>query len=282
MDKILYYTVIGKQEPYVHCCAMLKQSLLKIFPKCDFIIYTTHDFYKKVIELEPSLKDHLQVLNNDCSHCSYVGNIKYHQDIFSQNYDFFVFIDPDILWFYRDIQKIINTGFIVRQGIISKEDIWHTWPFVWDKKDKEKFNGHYGINSCCFGLKKDIAQQLASFAKEIMLSYNNSYDPSAYSSYSDQIQTQGGIEQSILNKFLITNMLSDSFYDFSQNQINIAVAGPHVWNTDKIQKYIAENSIDNTYHFMYLNAGDIKYQHMQYFLEQYNLFKNQENFNGQY
>jgi hypothetical protein len=268
LSNVLFYTVIARQEPYVHCCAMLKNSLLKTLPDCNFIAYVTEDFYEKAIEIEPELKSYLQILNDGCINCDYVGHLKYHQDIFSQNYDFFVFVDPDILWFYKDIEKIIDTGFIIREGIISKEDIWHTWPFVWDEKDKEKFNGHYGINACCFGLPQKTAQELASFAKEIILSYNNRYDPSEYPSFWHKIQTQAGIEQGILNKFLITNMLSDNFYDFNKVQVNMAVGGPNIWSKDKITKYVAENVIDRTYHFIILNHGETKYEHMKHFLEE--------------
>jgi hypothetical protein len=241
---ILYYTINDGNENYLKCLNLAYKSLTSILGNINFNIYTDIDGFVKMQKNNFDLLEKANVLDRIAQDWKFIGDLKFHKKIFEQDYDYFVYLDSDILWQYNNsdfIKQLQNSlGFIVNEGKICETDEQHT--FSWNKEDLDKYRNHWGVNAGLFGLKKDIAISLAEFFEKEVNNY-----PAV------DVHSQGKIEQSLFNKFIICNQYYDKLLNISNFIYNM-------YNSEDVKK-INEHP-NKIYHFMCFGDGKNKFEIM--------------------
>lgn len=244
MNKILFYTVNDGNENYLKCLNIAYQSLTNVLGDVNFKIYTSHDGLIKIKQNNYCLLEKISVLNKIAYNWNFIGDLRYHKKIFEQDYDYFIYLDSDILWKHNDpdfVQQLQNSlGFIVNEGKICESDSQHT--LSWNREDIEKYRNNWGVNSGLFGLKKHIAIELAEFfEKEV-----NDYQV-------NNVSDQGKIEQSLFNQFIICKEYYNKLLDISDSVYNM-------YNSEDIKKI--HQHPNKIYHFMSFGDGKNKFDMM--------------------
>jgi hypothetical protein len=244
-EKILFYTINDGNENYLKCLDLAYKSLTNILGDVNFKIYTSHDGLVKIKQNNFDYLDKVETLDKVAHNWQYIGDLKYHKKIFEQDYNYFIYLDSDILWKYDNISNFTKQlqnsfGFFVNEGKICETDQQHT--LSWSKEDIEKYRNHWGINAGLFGLRKDIALKLSEFfEKEV----NNCPAVS--------VPSQGKIEQSLFNQFIICKEYYNKLLDISDNVHNM-------YNSEDIKKI--KQHPNKIYHFMCFGHGKNKFDMM--------------------
>lgn len=247
MTKILFYSINDGNSDYLKCLNIAYHSLVSIFGDITFQIFTDHNGYEKISESDTVLLNKTKPVNKVVPNWQYIGDLKYHKQIFQQNYDYFIYFDSDILWKYPAYNFIDNLvsfdGFKINEGKICRSDEQHT--LSWTQPEIDSYQNHRGVNAGLFCLKKDIAMDLAEFfITEVGRHKLDSKD----------ISSQGKIEQSLFNKFIICNNFYDKLLTMNDNVVNMYTA--------QDLALAKENLLDKIYHFMSFGQGATKLEFM--------------------
>lgn len=242
---ILFYTVNDGDENYLKCLDLAYKSLTNIFKDINFKIYTSPECLPKILQSGFDYLDKAEVLEKVAHNWQYIGDLKFHKKIFAQDYDYFIYLDSDILWKNDDtdfVKKIQDSlGFFVNEGRICESDEQHT--ISWNKKDIKKYENHWGVNAGLFGLRKNIALELAEFFEQEVGRYRV-----------DNSVEQGKVEQSLFNEFIINKEYYSKLLDLSDYVHNMY----NMKDIKNISQY--PNKI---YHFLCFSQGLKKFDMMR-------------------
>lgn len=176
MLKTLYYTISSPDASALACTKLMHKSLVQKLGNIDFKIVVAqgseclypldvHPLLLPVAKVNPSWPG--------------VLDLKYTQTVFDLDYDHFVFLDSDILWFANDFNPYLNQ---YCEDVALLNTTWCStgWPFVPTAE-------HKGANSGFFSVDKQTGLAMAKHM-HANISIRNEYFPP--------------LEQSMYNLFL--------------------------------------------------------------------------------
>jgi hypothetical protein len=158
VKKPLIYTIATNDEKAFSCSALLIKSL-KRFLKDDFdfkIVVPESDSYS----CSEELKSYIFPIYNYHYKNQHIFTLKYHYKIFDQPYDYFIYMDSDILWMISRLYDLKYNCICGEQYSMRAKSFSRFWPNIVDKSQVYRLNG---INAGFFGLKKKIALELSNF-----------------------------------------------------------------------------------------------------------------------
>jgi hypothetical protein len=246
--KILFYTINDGNQEYLKCLDISYSTLQNYVGSIDFKIYTDNNGYNKILENSTSTIVEKTTALEKIARWKYIGDLKFHPYIFDQDYEYFVYLDNDVLWKNINNEYIFNalqnfSGFKVNEGKIHESDKFHS--YSWDSQQIEQYKNHWGVNAGLFCVSKSLGINLSDFFTKEVVKYS--------CDYSDTMK-QAMIEQSLFNRFIITQKYYSSLLDISSNVKNIY----SIQELDNIKN----NYQDKIYHFMSFNQGGLKYEFM--------------------
>jgi hypothetical protein len=174
--KILFYTVCTPDADAIACASLAKRSIMTTLGDVDFsIVFREGSSPKGYIDCEilccPPIEN------------EWVGNLRYSRLIFEMDYDAFVYVDSDILWFAK--------GFDFSKNMYCREEVSISNPYFcsqWNLKAPEKTKG---VNSGFFCVDKKTGLNLAGFFADHLAKSNSS-----------SMIENGKLEQSTFNLYL--------------------------------------------------------------------------------
>jgi hypothetical protein len=147
MSRILYYTITNFC-PYADECIKLLYNSIKINNKNDF------DFVVLANKnIENSKEFNITtIVDSHPLYDQYVGFLKY-SDLIPKNYDTYIYLDSDILYFGQ-LEQLISEN---HEFTITKENHlmsheWFSYQHI-DRKNRKKFGSLNGINAGSFVFK---------------------------------------------------------------------------------------------------------------------------------
>lgn len=181
--KTLYYTVSSPDSAATKCSLMLYNSLIASLGKVDFKIAIPDymkDKYPDSVKhiIHPSVKPNKK--------WQYVGDLKYSTSIYSLNYDSFVYIDSDILWFVDNFDPSCNQ-ITTEKRLLS--DPWYKTG--WEPKDTS-------IEGACAGffcVKKGTGMAMSSYVSGLLSKWNRDECPQREQSAFNQFIEIGGFNK---------------------------------------------------------------------------------------
>jgi hypothetical protein len=237
-NKPLIYTIATNDSIAFSCSLLLFKSLNR-FLKDDFdfqIIVPESDTYLCPIELKPYI---FPIYNYHYKN-QHIFTLKYHHKIFSQSYNYFIYMDSDILWMINLLFNLNYNCICLENGKMQDKAFSRFWPQTVDKSQLYKLKG---INAGFFGLKKDIALELSNFMMK-------------------NLYTKTKIKKLLFEQ----NMFNWFVYNFLQKNTSdwININSKFILGAEFNSAYIPEMA----YHF-YGNMGNMynKLERMQKFLE---------------
>jgi hypothetical protein len=151
--QILFYTLSTPDHEALECSKLLHKSLKANLGDINFKIVAPIDQKEKYeTEITPAEK-----IRPDWD---YIGDLKYSPTIFNLDYDRFIYIDSDVLWFKKDFNKESNL-YCYESYTRLKLNEWCSTG--WDIEIKRKY---MGINAGFFSLSKDLALKLSQYMQE--------------------------------------------------------------------------------------------------------------------
>lgn len=260
-NRVLFYSVVSETPEYVKMCYLMIQSIEVQIPECHINVFTTSDRYDNILSTEPKLKKYLKVAKDYVRDCKYVGFLKFNEEVFSQDYDYFIMLDSDILFYYEGIYKLFgdNLGMVLLR---QSHDFYHYHHYIWTEEEKQEYsNPLLSADFGFFGLPKNICLDMSEFAKQQI----NKFEINKYSSdhHPNEIRNIAFAEQSLYNKFILLNQLDAKLLSLSDMIINI----PPRFTKEQVAEIAKKNHHNKIYHFPTFNNGIGKLQNMQYFLE---------------
>jgi hypothetical protein len=204
MSKPLIYTIATNDENAFSCSALLIKSL-KRFLKDDFdfkIVVPESDTYS----CSEELKSYIFPIYNYHYKNQHIFTLKYHYKIFDQPYDYFIYMDSDILWTIPKLYGLDYNCVCCEKTSMRGKEFSKFWPDTIDKSQLYKFQA---INAGFFGLKKKIALDLSDFMIKTLytkakfkrpLFEQNMFNLFVYDRY---LKTNTDNWQDISNKFVL-------------------------------------------------------------------------------
>jgi hypothetical protein len=191
--KILLYT-ISDFKPFADQCINLMLSSINFDISCDFLVISDKQYANYPIIVDNNLNS------------NYIGYLKYSLNLPS-NYDYYIYLDSDILYFDK-ISKLINNNnlfSIVKEDYIINSHEWFYFKHIEDTIDQTKIQKCYALNAGSF-----------CFHNSKLKNIHNIYY--LYQKYFTQnIHENAKIEQSIFNYIIhkITNYSLKDCYDLT-------------------------------------------------------------------
>lgn len=144
MNKTLYYTITNFSACSKECVELLYQSIKINNDNFDFIVLSSKD--------PPKNFEINTIVDKNSLYDKYVGFLKY-SDFVPKNYDNYVYLDSDILYFGK-LSQLISEKY---HFTITKDnfDMNHEWfeYFHSPNEHKNKFKTMRGINAGSFSFK---------------------------------------------------------------------------------------------------------------------------------
>lgn len=165
MNKIkpLIYTAVTNDDTSLSCAFLLYKSI-KHFLKdsYDFKIIVPEDVnYTYPSEIKPYI---FPIYNYHYKNTS-IYTLRYDQKIFNQSYDYFIYLDSDILWMIDFLFDMRYNCICFEQQKMSNNNFSRAWP----KKNRQELKQIPGINSGFFGITKTVGLNLADFMMRNLL-----------------------------------------------------------------------------------------------------------------
>jgi hypothetical protein len=185
--KPLIYTAVTNDSLSLSCADLLHKSI-KHFLKDDYdfkIIVPEDTSYAYPSELKSYI---FPIYNYHYKNTS-IYTLRYDQKIFNQPYDYFIYMDSDILW-------MIDFLFDMRYNCIcfEKQDMSHnSFSRGWPSRNRTELKKIPGINSGFFGISKGVGLNLADFMMRNLLTRRKLRKPM--------------FEQNMFNYFIYHNYL---------------------------------------------------------------------------
>lgn len=235
---MLFYTISNLTDDSIKCIELLYKSLkLKISDVNFKIVVDSRNSNNKIA---PYILDKILFIDMSKYEYNHIFCLKFVKEIFDQPYDYFCYLDSDILYFLDNYSFSPYYNYFCYEGgqLISKFFSMY-WPsdFVIDKR------ANIGINAGFFAINKETGFLLHDFMKNYLYTSKN---------------TKWWIEQNMFNLFIYQQMFSGihkhKWIDYS-NKIKL-FAEPHT------------KFIDNRmYHFCgKVGNMELKYNRMNNFL----------------
>jgi len=165
MNKIkpLIYTAVTNDEISLSCASLLHKSI-KHFLKdsYDFKIIVPEDInYTYPSELKPYI---FPIYNYHYKNTS-IYTLRYDQKIFNQPYNYYIYMDSDILWMIDFLFDMRYNCICFEQQKMSHNNFSKAWP----RKSRQEVKEIPGINSGFFGITKRVGLNLADFMMRNLL-----------------------------------------------------------------------------------------------------------------
>lgn len=161
--KPLIYTAVTNDELSLSCATLLYKSI-KFFLKDSYdfkIIVPENTIYNYLPEIKPYI---FPIYNYHYKNNS-IYTLRYDQKIFHQPYDYFIYIDSDILWTITSLFDMRYNCLCFENRDISNNDFSRSWP----KHERKEAQHIPGINSGFFGLTKIVGLELSDFMTRHLL-----------------------------------------------------------------------------------------------------------------
>jgi len=187
-NRPLIYTVVTNDDEAFSCAFLLFKSLNKFLrDNFDFkIIVPESSSYA----CSPELQSYLFPIYNYHYRNQHIFTLKYHYKIFNQPYNYFIYMDSDILW-------MIDSLFNLNYNCLCFENISilnKAFSKFWPGRNKRALRGIPGINAGFFGLQKKIALDLSDFM------VRNLYNRRRYHIF---------LEQNMFNYYVYNNLITN-------------------------------------------------------------------------
>lgn len=186
---MLFYTISNLTDNSIKCIELLYKSLVSKIPNANFkIVVDIKDSHANVQEY---LLDKILFVDMSKYKYNHIFCLKFVKEIFDQPYDYFCYLDSDILYFLDNysFSPYYNYFCYDRGTLVSKFFTWY-WPDTINI-DKTK---HIGINAGFFAINRETGLALNNFMTENLY---NAHNPRWW------------IEQNMFNLFVYKHMLSD-------------------------------------------------------------------------
>lgn len=157
MLKILYYTVSTPDASALACTKLMHKSLVQKLGDIDFKIVVPQGEEAAY----PAEVQHLLLSGAKVNpKWPVILDLKYTRTIFELDYDHFVFLDSDILWFANDFDPRLNQ---YCEDVVPINNLWCSsgWPFVPEPTRK-------GINAGFFSLDRQTGMAMAEHIRASM------------------------------------------------------------------------------------------------------------------
>lgn len=234
----LYYTISNLTETSNECTKLLINSLKNKVKNLNFkIIAPVETSNTNTNTIDSEILPYVMRIDLKNYSNNHLFGLKFHQNIFELDYDYFIYLDSDILYFLNDISFDPKYNyFCYDRCSVGSKFFSALWPtnFSIDKNST-------GINAGFFMINKKTALDLYNFM--VINFYNRRRIKTWY-------------DQSMFNLFIYTNLISNeiNWINYSENIVLFA---------DSNTKFI-ENKI---YHFCgNLCNMDLKHTRMKNFL----------------
>lgn len=237
--KIVLYTISDFKEKSIDCIKLLLSSMIEDID---------YDFY--VITNKSNIECEFDTLH-DCSTNKYVGYLKYATNLFSKTYDYYIYLDSDILYFDK-LSKLLPQKPQEIFSIVKEENT--------KVKDSDWYNFQYGPEEEMSIIRNLPALNAGSFAfrhdkKDSLFEAYELYHRYANKNIAHDVK----LEQSIYNYTIYKN-------------INFDLLNCHDLTT--ITKLFATNSTQQKektlYHFCgFSNKMTDKFTNMKNFYDRY-------------
>jgi len=156
--KVLIYTVASNDSTALGCSALLHKSLKK-FLKTDFDFQIVVPEQDSCYVYSPEIKPYIYPVYNQHYINQSILALRFHHKIFEQKYDYYIYLDSDILWTIERLWDLnYNTICFEQQSMLSK-----SYSRFWSSTDKSSILPIAGINSGFFGLKSSLVSELSEF-----------------------------------------------------------------------------------------------------------------------
>lgn len=204
MNDILYYTISNLTDDANLCSELLLQSLHNKIPNLNFKIIVPSSSDQNFCK-HKKLSNYIIPINLNEYSNQHLFGLKFHRNIFELPYDYFVYLDSDILYFLNNLPIDFNKNyFCYDRATINNKFFSAVWPpdFKIDISSK-------GINAGFFMLNKETGFKLYDFM------IDNFYS---------RRRIKIWYEQSMFNLFIYKNLTSNdvNWFDFSNNIILFA------------------------------------------------------------
>ena len=139
MSKPLIYTIATNDENAFSCSSLLIKSL-KRFLKDDFdfkIVVPESDSYS----CSEELKSYIFPIDNYHYKNQHIFTLKYHYKIFDQPYDYYIYMDSDILWMISNLWDLDYNCMCCEKTSMKAKCFSGFWPDTIDKSQLDKFQG---------------------------------------------------------------------------------------------------------------------------------------------
>lgn len=225
--KTLFYTISTPDKAATQCSMMLYSSLASSLGNIDFKVAVPE---AAVSSYPSSFKNLIISSVKPNASWSYVGDLKYTPSVYNLNYDNFVYLDSDILWFIKNFDASLNQFATERKPIT---DAWFSTG--WSPKNVNR----KGVCAGFFCVSKALGLEMSKFVSDRLAIWGEAKAPER--------------EQSTFNQFL-----ESCGYDKWKNVSKLVVAGARP--KTKFRK-------EKMFHFQGLSGPmDVKYESMNEFL----------------
>lgn len=226
--KTLYYTVATPDKAAISCSRMLHRSIRSSVGPVNFkIVVPDHT----VDKYPNSIKEFILPAYKPNKSWSYIGDMKYTPSVYELDYDNFVYVDSDILWFVDDFDPSVS------QFTFENKTLSNAWFSTgWEPKDPNR----KGVCAGFFCITKEIGLRLSKFVSDKISSWSMADCPK--------------MEQSSFNHFLELDG-----YDKWKDVSNLIVAAA---------KENTKFSRGKMFHFQgWQGSMDVKYDRMSKFIK---------------
>lgn len=237
--KILLYTISDFSDHAQDCIRLLLKSICG--DNYDFCILTNNDIHS----------DEYNILYDKTYQSNYIGGLKYQTKLLPDSYDYYIYLDSDILYF-DNVENLLPSDkqyfSVVRetQYLVGDSD-WFLFSQA-DKYDYSRLLNSQAINAGTFVYHKSQIDDIFSIYNLYMTYHTN------------KIEYDCKLEQSIYN-YVINKKINFDNYHLYKDLSNIT------------QLFAAQSQpIKNKtlYHFCgFSNEMTTKYIHMKNFYDQY-------------
>lgn len=168
MNNNLFYTISNLTDNSIKCIELLYKSLVSKIPNANFKIVVD------VKDSSTNTPQHLldKILFVDISKYKYneVFCLKFVKEIFDQPYDYFCYLDSDILYFLDNYSFSPDYNYFCHEkGTLVSKFFTDYWPEPINI-DKTKYKG---INSGFFAINKETGLALNNFMTENLYNAHN-------------------------------------------------------------------------------------------------------------
>jgi lipopolysaccharide biosynthesis glycosyltransferase len=237
--KILLYTVSDFNPSTLDCIDLLVQSIGA--QEYDFCILSNKNYQTKY-----------QVFYDESYRCSYIGGLKYNTQILPKNYDYYIYLDSDILYF-DSLDKLLphnhELSIVSEYPLLVKASDWFHYGY-----------SHYVEENLISNFFNSIGLNAGTFAyHQSKISYIEDIYKTFLKALESVKKNTGRLEQSVFNYMMhkYTNFNSSSYNNLS----NFTQLHAHKFDPSKNK---------TLYHFCgFFGQMETKYQNMKVFYDKY-------------